>query len=46
MLGAVSAPLGLALAVVGIGALRARVPADDVPYLIDFSLDSTTSSTR
>ena len=42
MLGAASAPLGLGLAMVGIGALRARVPADDVPYLIDFRLDPTT----
>ena len=46
VLGAVSAPLGLALAVVGIGALRAGVPADDVPYLIDFTLDPRPSSTR
>ena len=42
VLGAVSAPLGLGLALVGIGALRARVPADDVPYLIDFRLDPMT----
>jgi len=42
LLGAASAPLGLVLAWVGIGALRARVPADDVPYLIDFTLDPRT----
>lgn len=42
LLGAASAPLGIALAWVGIGALRARVPADDVPYLIDFRLDART----
>ena len=42
ILGAASAPLGIALAALGIGALRARVPADDVPYLIDFRLDPTT----
>ena len=42
VLGCASAPLGLGLAWVGISALRARVPADDVPYLIDFRLDPTT----
>ncbi len=42
LLGLVSAPLGVGLAYAGIRALRARVPADDVPYLIDFALDPTT----
>jgi putative ABC transport system permease protein len=42
LLGAASAPLGVALAAVGIRALRAGVPADDVPYLIDFTLDPRT----
>ncbi len=42
LLGVASAPLGVALAYVGIRALRAGVPADDVPYLIDFRLDATT----
>jgi predicted permease len=42
LLGAASAPLGIAVAFVGIRALRVRVPADDVPYLIDFRLDPTT----
>jgi putative ABC transport system permease protein len=42
LLGAASAPLGIALAAVGIRAMRAGVPADDVPYLIDFQLDART----
>jgi putative ABC transport system permease protein len=42
LLGAASAPLGIALAAIGIRALRAGVPADDVPYLIDFQLDTRT----
>jgi putative ABC transport system permease protein len=42
LLGAASAPLGLLLAMAGIAAIRARVPADDVPYLIDFQLDTRT----
>jgi putative ABC transport system permease protein len=42
LLGLVSAPLGIALTYVGVGALRAGVPADDVPYLIQFGVDGTT----
>ena len=42
LLGLTSAPLGLAFASAGIGALRAGVPADNVPYLIDFRLDTVT----
>ncbi|MFN7978529.1 MAG: ABC transporter permease [Vicinamibacterales bacterium] len=42
LLGLASAPLGVALAWVGILALRAGVPVNDVPYLIDFQLDPAT----
>lgn len=42
LLGLVSAPLGVALAWVGVRGLRAGIPVDDVPYLIDFRLDPTT----
>lgn len=42
LLGLASAPLGVALAWLGIRAMRAGVPVDDVPYLIDFHLDPTT----
>ena len=42
LLGMASAPLGIALTYLGVGALRAGVPADDVPYLIDFRVDGTT----
>ena len=42
LLGLVSAPLGVALAWVGIRAMRAGIPVDDVPYLIDFHLDPIT----
>lgn len=44
LLGLASAPLGVALAYGGIRALRASIPADDVPYLIDFRLDAATLS--
>ncbi|HVG84107.1 MAG TPA: ABC transporter permease, partial [Vicinamibacterales bacterium] len=39
LLGLVSAPLGVALTYVGVGALRAGVQADDIPYLIEFLVD-------
>ena len=42
LLGLVSAPLGVALAWAGVQALRAGIPVDDVPYLIDFRLDPIT----
>lgn len=42
LLGLASAPLGILLAYVGVGAIRAGVPADDVPYLIDFFVDRRT----
>lgn len=42
VLGLVSAPLGIALAYVGVGALRAGVEADDIPYLIQFQMDGRT----
>ena len=42
LLGLVSAPLGVALTYVGVGALRAGVQADDIPYLIEFLVDGRT----
>jgi hypothetical protein len=42
ILGLVSAPLGVLLAYAGVGALRAGMRMDDVPYLIDFSIGATT----
>jgi putative ABC transport system permease protein len=42
LLGAISAPLGVALAYAGVGAIRAGVPADDIPYLIQFRVDERT----
>ena len=42
VLGLVSVPLGIVLTDVGLTLIRAGVPADDVPYLIKFSLDPTT----
>ena len=42
VLGLVSVPLGVVLTEVGIALLMAGVPADDVPYLIRFSVDRTT----
>jgi predicted permease len=42
LLGLVSAPLGIILTFVGVGALRAGVEADDIPYLIQFYVDGRT----
>lgn len=42
LLGLVSAPIGIALTYVGVGALRAGVEADDIPYLIEFFVDGRT----
>jgi putative ABC transport system permease protein len=42
VLGLVSVPLGIALTYVGIALVTAGVPADDVPYLIQFRVDRTT----
>jgi putative ABC transport system permease protein len=42
VLGLVSVPLGIVLTEVGIALVTAGVPADDVPYLIKFSVDPTT----
>ena len=42
LLGLVSAPLGVALTYVGVGALRAGVQANDIPYLIEFLVDGRT----
>jgi putative ABC transport system permease protein len=42
VLGVVSGPLGIALAFAGVGAIRAGVEADDIPYLIRFSVDQRT----
>jgi putative ABC transport system permease protein len=42
LLGMVSGPIGIALAYAGVGALRAGVPADDIPYLIQFRVDERT----
>ena len=42
LLGAVSGPIGIALAYAGVGALRAGVQADDIPYLIQFRVDGRT----
>ena len=42
LLGLISGPLGIALAYAGVGALRAGVPADDIPYLIQFRVDGRT----
>ena len=42
VLGLSSAPLGVALAWIGIRGLRAGIPVDNVPYLIDFRLDPLT----
>ncbi len=42
LLGLVSGPIGIALAYAGVGALRAGVQADDIPYLIQFRVDGRT----
>jgi predicted permease len=42
ILGLVSAPFGILLAFAGVGALRAGMRMDDVPYLIDFTVSATT----
>ena len=42
LLGLASAPLGIALTYVGVGAMRSGLQADDVPYLIDFRVDRVT----
>ena len=42
VLGLVSVPLGIVLTDVGLRLLTAAVPADDVPYLIEFRLDPMT----
>jgi hypothetical protein len=42
VLGLVSVPLGVLLTHAGIALVTAGVPADDVPYLIRFSVDQTT----
>jgi putative ABC transport system permease protein len=42
LLGLASAPPGVLLTYLGVAAIRAGVPADDVPYLIDFRVDVLT----
>jgi putative ABC transport system permease protein len=42
VLGLVAVPLGIVLTDVGLTLVTAGVPADDVPYLIKFSLDPAT----
>jgi len=42
VLGLVSGPIGIALAYAGVGAIRAGVQADDIPYLIQFRVDART----
>jgi hypothetical protein len=42
LLGLLSAPLGIALTYVGVGALRAGVQLDDIPYLIEIAVDGRT----
>jgi putative ABC transport system permease protein len=42
ILGLGSAPLGIALSYAVLGALRAGMRMDDVPYLIDFAISPTT----
>ena len=42
VLGLVSGPIGIALAYVGVGGVRAGVQADDIPYLIHFEVDGRT----